>query len=51
LYVCSHDLGHHLRLNLANLGTNRMSGVVDEDIDMAAEFLLKRVNDLLCAVW
>jgi hypothetical protein len=51
LYVCSHDLRHHLRLDLANLGTNRMSGIVDEDIDMAAKLLLKRVDNLLCAVW
>jgi hypothetical protein len=40
-----------MRLNLANLGTNGMSGIVDKNIDMAAELLLKRLNDLLCAIW
>jgi hypothetical protein len=40
-----------MRLNLANFGTNRMSGIVNKDIDVTAELLLKRVNNLLCAIW
>ena len=28
-----------------------MSGIIDQNIDMATELLFKRVNDLLCTFW